>query len=189
MTTRRNAGISPRSRLLSRSRSSSARSPRKEQQTQPFPRTTVRSSTRRNRWWSSATSPSSLTITAVSPISGWGSKRERSVVFALPRKPVSSATGVYELSGKGAEEIGVERVERPPGERSRLRPEDAEVVDDHSTTLGVAKDVDAAGPIVEGQPEVLEHAVYEPDAQRTTAPAPVLLGPVVAEQDTTERTH
>jgi hypothetical protein len=33
-------------------------------------RSTVRSSTRRSRWWSIATSPSSLTITAVSPIPG-----------------------------------------------------------------------------------------------------------------------
>ena len=38
----------------SRSRSSSARSPRRVQQTQPFPSSTVRSSTRRSRWWSIA---------------------------------------------------------------------------------------------------------------------------------------
>ena len=50
MTTRRNGGTSPRSRRPRRSRSSSARSPRSEQQTQPFPSTTVRSSTRRSRW-------------------------------------------------------------------------------------------------------------------------------------------
>ena len=62
----RSDGISPRWRRPRRSSSSSPRSPRIVQQTQPLPSRTVRSSTRRSRWWSIPTSPSSLTITAVS---------------------------------------------------------------------------------------------------------------------------
>ncbi len=122
-------GISPRSRRPSRSRSSSARSPRREQQTQPLFSSTVRSSTRRSRWWSIATSPSSLTITAVSPIPGCASRRESSVVFPLPRKPVRSATG-RPLSARARTSPGSQRVERRAGQPLRLHPERAEVRDD-----------------------------------------------------------
>ena len=87
------AGSRRASRRPSRSRSSSARSPRSVQQTQPLASSTVRSSTRRSRWWSMPTSPSSFTITAVSPMSGWASRRESSVVLPLPRNPVTSVTG------------------------------------------------------------------------------------------------
>src|SRR5437763_1441 len=187
MTTRRNGGTSPRSRRPSRSRSSSARSPRSEQQTQPLPSTTVRSSTRRSRWWSIATSPSSFTITAVSPICGWESSRASSVVLPLPRKPVRRVTGVF--SAKAADELRIERIERPPGELRSLCPEHAEVVDDRGVPLAVSQDVDAAGPVAELEAVVAEHPVHEPDAEDASAPPTVLLGPVVVEQHTTERTH
>ena len=58
-----------------------------------------------------ATSPSSLTMTAVSPMSGWASSLEISVVLPLPRKPVTRETGVL---GKARQQLGGEGVERPP---------------------------------------------------------------------------
>ena len=91
------------------------------QQTQPLASRTVRSSTRRRRWWSMPTSPSSFTITAVSPSSGPREQREMSVVLPLPRKPVTRTTGVFTVERR--HECRIERVERPPGEALGLDPE------------------------------------------------------------------
>src|SRR5262249_31473085 len=164
-----------------------ARSPRSGQETQWLPRKSVRSSPRRSRWWSIATSPSSFPMTAVSPIAGFPSSACSSVVFPLPRKPVRSVTGVF--SAKRSDELGVERVERPPGELRRLRPQHAEVVDDRRVPLAVAQHVHAPRPVAELEPVVVEHPVQEPDAEHAPAPPSGLLGPVVVQQHTTERTH
>src|SRR5581483_1440331 len=153
---------SPRARRLSRSRNSSARSPRSVQQTQPELSSTVRSSTRRSRWWSMPTSPSSFTITAVSPMSGWARSREISVVFPDPRKPVTSVTGVL---GKGGQQPRVERVERPAGELLRFGPEHSDVRDDGRPPLAVAQGVNASGPVRKGQAVVGKHAVEQHDAE------------------------
>src|SRR5262249_39047636 len=187
ITTRRNGGTSPRVRISSSRRSSPARSARSEQQTQPLPSTTVCSLTRRSRWWSIATSPSSLTITAVSPIPGWSSSRERSVVLPLPRKPVRTATGIG--SAKCPDQLGVQRVERTAGEERRRRPDAAQVADDRAPALAVAEHVGAPGPVVEVKPVVVEDAIDQPDPEDPLTPAGVLLGPVVAHQSPAERAH
>src|ERR671933_776164 len=79
--------------------SSSMRAPTRSslvlQQTHPFPSKTVRSSTRRRRWWSSPTSPNSLTRTAVLATDGSDNTLPRSVVLPLPRKPVTIVTGRF----------------------------------------------------------------------------------------------
>src|SRR5581483_6302742 len=188
-TTRSNRGISPRSRRERSSRSSSARSPRSEQHTQPFLSSTVRSSTRRSRWWSMPTSPSSFTITAVSPSAGCSSSREISVVLPLPRKPVTTTTGSFDASGKRAHELGVERIERPACEPLGLHPQRPEVRDDGRPALQVAQQVDPAAPVVETQPELAEHPVHEPDAEDAGAPAAARLGPVLARERSTEGAH
>src|ERR671919_1056176 len=164
-TTRSKAGISPRVRRERRSRSSSARSPRIAQHTQPFARRTVRSSTCRRRWWSIPTSPSSLTSTAVSPRSGWRRRLARSVVLPLPRNPVSTVTGSLLAMAEAGDEAGIERIEAPSRQALGLSPEGSEVGDDGRAALAVAEDVDAAAPVSELEPEVGQDAVQEADAQ------------------------
>ncbi len=90
---------------------------------------------------------------------------------------MTSATGIR--SAKRANEVGVERIERPAGEPFCLRPEHSEVLDDDGSALAVSQHVDASAPIVEVQPEVVEDAVDETDAQRAPSAAAVALGPVV----------
>ena len=90
---------------------------------------------------------------------------------------MTSATGIR--SAKRANEVGVERVERPAGEPFGLRPEHSEVLDDDGSAFAVAQHVDASTPVVEVQPEVVEDAVDETDAKRAPAPAAFALGPVV----------
>ncbi len=123
---------------------------------------TVRSSTRRSRWWSIATSPSSLTITAVSPMSGWASRRESSVVFPLPRKPVTQRDRRLQTRARPAEPGRAGRAARPAS-RSASTQSAPRFVDDGRAPLAVAEDVDAAAPVVEPQPEVVEHAVQQRD--------------------------
>ena len=105
----------------------------------------------------------------------------------LPRKPVTSVTGVR--SAKSANELRIKRVERPAGEELRLGPQRPEVLDDGGAALPVAKDVDTPSPVVEVQPEVVEDAVHETDPECPPSSTALLLGPVVAEQDTAKRTH
>src|SRR4051812_8465656 len=120
---------------------------------------------------------------------GWASRRERRVVLPLPRKPVSSVTGSGPPSGKRRQQLRVERVERAACQLRRRRPQGAEVGDDLAAALAVAQDVGAAGPVVEAEAEVGEHAVDEPHAL-DPAPAPAaLLGPVVAEEHAAEGAH
>ena len=76
-----------------------------------------------------------------------------------------------------------------PASIAACGPEDAEVVDHGCAPLAVAQNVDAPRPVVELEAEVVEHAVHEPDAERPAAPPALLLGPVVVQQDTAERTH
>jgi len=97
------------------------------------------------------------------------------------------ATGV--LSAKRAHELRIEWVERGAGEELRLGPQRPEVLDDGGLALAVAEHVDAPAPVVEVQPEVIEDAVHEADPERPPPPAAFLLGPVIGEQDTAERTH
>ncbi len=94
-------------------------------------------------------SPSSFTITAVSPIAGCSSNLEISVVLPLPRKPVTRATGSLASGANGVDERWVERVEPAPGEALGLDPQCAEVGDDGSAALAVAEDVDSASPVVQ----------------------------------------
>ena len=54
------------------------------------------------RSWSSPTSPNSLMITAVRENSGLLSRRASSVVLPLPRKPVSTETGIMAAAAAGA---------------------------------------------------------------------------------------
>src|SRR5258705_13818584 len=135
-------------------------------------------------------SPISFTITAVSPMAGWPSRLEISVVLPLPRTPVTSATGSLPPSaGKRADQSGVERVERPAREALRLHPQHAEVVDDDRPALAVAQDVEPAAPVVEPETEVIEHLVRERHA-KDPRPAPaLLLSPVLIEEHSAESAH
>src|SRR5207249_3322037 len=103
------------------------------------------------------------------PMSGCASSLEISVVFPLPRKPVTSATGVS--SAKRPNELGVERIERPAGQARRLDPERAEIADHGAAALAVSEHVDAAAPVAEVQPVEREHAVHQPEPKRPPAPA------------------
>ena len=66
---------------------------------------------------------------------------------------MTSATGVF-TAKRARASVGIERVERPPGQLLGLDPERAEVVDDGRAALAVAQDVDAAAPVVEPEAEV-----------------------------------
>src|SRR5580765_4957892 len=96
-------------------------------------------------------------------MAGWPSNCEISVVFPLPRNPVTSATGV--LPSKARKQRRLERVERAPGQLLRLGPDRAEVADDGRAALGVAQDVHAAPPVVEPQAEMAEHPIEQRDAE------------------------
>ena len=95
-------------------------------------------------------SPSSLTITAVSPIEGCSRRLESKVVLPLPRKPVRTATGARRsISARAPHEPGVQRIERASGQPLGRLPERAEVADDLRPALAVAQHVDAAAPVAE----------------------------------------
>ena len=134
-------------------------------------------------------SPSSFTITAVSPMPGWPRRLAISVVLPLPRKPVTSATGSLPSAAKGVHEAGVERVEGSAGEALRLDPQHAKVVDDGRPALAVPQDVDSASPVVEPQTEVIEHPVRELHPEDARPAAAVLLGPVLFEKRIAESAH
>src|ERR687886_1657502 len=106
-----------------------------------------------------ATSPSSLTSTAVSPIAGWASSAEIRVVLPLPRKPVTRTTGSRSsIAAQRGDERRVERVERAAGEALGLAPERRQVVDDLGAALGVVQHVRGPAPVAEGHAEAREHA-------------------------------
>ena len=161
------------------------------QQTQPLSSSTVRSSTRRSRWWSIPISPSSFTITAVSPMPGWPSRREISVVLPLPRKPVTSATGSLAVSCQALRR-GRGRAGRAarPASRSASAQSDAEVVDDGRPALAVAQDVDASAPVVERAARSARAPGSASATRKTRARAPaILLGPVLVQEHTAESAH
>src|SRR5262245_21830681 len=125
-------------------------------------------------------------MTAVSPMSGWPSRREMSVVLPLPRKPVTRDTGVL---ANGRQELVVERIERRSRELLRLAPDRAEVLDDRRPSRPVAEDIDPAGPLVEPQAVVGEHAVQQAEPERPSPPVTALLRPAFVEEDTAEAAH
>src|SRR5215203_1766788 len=184
ITTRSSLGISPLWSMSSSSLSAPTRSSRVVQQTQPLPSRTVRSSTRRRRWWSSPTSPNSLTRTAVLAIDGSESTLARRVVLPLPRKPVTTVTGrLVSLSsmipsvmcgGERLTQSRVQGVRRPARELRRGGPEGAEVLDDLGTPLAVAHHVLAPSPVVDLQAVVAKHLVGQNNPVGTVA-APVAL--------------
>ena len=110
-----------------------------------------------------------------------------SVVLPLPRKPVTRTTGVF--TAKLREESGVERVEGPAEQPLGFTPDGAEVLDDGRGALAVAKDIDRARPVVQGEPEMAEHPVEERCAKDPSPPPALLLGPVLVQDDTAKRTH
>src|SRR5262245_21264231 len=132
------------------------------------------------------TSPSSLTMTAVSPMSGWLSRREMSVVLPLPRKPVTRETGVL---AKSRQKPVVEGIQRPTRELLRLAPDGAQVLDDRRPSRRLTEDVDTAGPLVEPQAVVGEHAVQQAEPERPSPPVTALLGPAFVEEDSAEAAH
>src|SRR5919202_3543978 len=106
-----------------------------------------------------ATSPSSLTSTAVSPIAGCASSAEITVVLPLPRKPVTRTTGRRSaIAAQRGDERRVERVERPAGEALGLAPERGQVVDDLGAALAVVHHVGGSAPVAQRHAEAREHA-------------------------------
>ena len=91
--TMRSKDASPRARRASRWPAVRTRSPRTLQHRQPPSSSTTSSSLASTRRWSRPTSPNSFTITAVRASAGSRSRCESSVVFPLPRKPVTTLTG------------------------------------------------------------------------------------------------
>src|ERR1700723_435813 len=90
---RENAGISPRSRRDRRSRSVCSRSLRNVQHTHPLASTATSPSICSTSRWSSATSPNSLMMTALSPMPACRNSLLSKVVLPLPRNPVITETG------------------------------------------------------------------------------------------------
>src|SRR5215212_4000356 len=184
MTTRSNRGISPLWSRSSSSMSAPTRSSRVVQQTQPLPSRTVRSSTLRRRWWSSPTSPNSLTRTAVLAIDGSDSTLARRVVLPLPRKPVTTVTGLLVClsstvlpvvrSRKRLAQSGVEGIRRPAGKLRRRGPQGAEILDQLGSPLAVAEHVFAPAPVLYPEAVVAQHLVGQDDPVSAVA-APVAL--------------
>src|SRR5215211_698741 len=198
MTTRSSRGISPLWSMSRSSMSSPTRSSRVVQQTQPLPSKTVRSSTRRRRWWSSPTSPNSLTRTAVLAIDGAESALARRVVLPLPRKPVTTVTGRLVLPSMGLPAVRrgerrlsaqhllqgrVQGIEGPARELRRGGPEGAEVLDDLRTPFAVAEHVLAPAPVIDAEAVVAQHLVGEDD------PVGAVTAPVPLERDRVEAGH
>src|SRR5919202_6085666 len=108
--------------------------------------------------------------TAVSPMSGWESSAEISVVLPLPRKPVTRTTGRRSAIAEGGDERRVERVERAAGEALGLAPERRQVVDDLGAPLAVVQHVRGPAPVAQRHAEAREHAADHPRPQRTGTP-------------------
>src|SRR5215203_614697 len=169
MTTRSSLGISPLWSMSRSSLSAPTRSSRVVQQTQPLPSRTVRSSTRRRRWWSSPTSPNSLTRTAVLAIDGSDSTLARRVVLPLPRKPVTTVTGrLVSLyctflsvmrRGERLTQRGVKGIRRPARQLRRRRPQGTEILDQLGSPLAVAQHVLAPAPVLYPEAVVAQHLV------------------------------
>src|SRR5215210_6166578 len=189
MTTRSSRGISPLWSMSRSSMSAPTRSSRVVQQTQPLPSRTVRSSTRRRRWWSSPTSPNSLTRTAVFAIDGAESTLARRVVLPLPRKPVTTVTGRLALlpsttlpvmrRGQRLTQSRVQGVGRPAHQLRRGGPEGTEILDQLRSPLAIADHVFAPAPVLYPEAVVAQHLVrqYHP-AGAVAAPVALVVARV-----------
>src|SRR5215218_4292450 len=185
MTTRSSRGISPFWSMSRSSRRAPTRSSRVVQHTQPLPRRTVRSSTRRRRWWSRPTSPNSLTRTAVLAIDGSDSTRPRSVVLPLPRKPVTTVTGrlVLLLStslpvvrrGQRLPQTGIQGIQRPARQPRRRGPEGAKMLDELRAPFAIAEHVLAPAPIFHAKAVVAQHLVRQDGPVGAVAPPVTLI--------------
>src|SRR5215216_767599 len=184
MTTRSSRGISPFWSMSRSSRRAPTRSSRVVQHTQPLPRRTVRSSTRRRRWWSRPTSPNSLTRTAVLAIDGSVSTLPRSVVLPLPRKPVTTVTGRLVLlpstslpvvrHGQRLPQGGIQGVQRLARQLRRGGPEGAKMLDELRAPFAIAEHVFAPAPILHAEAVVAQHLVRQ-DRPVAAVAAPVAL--------------
>src|SRR5918995_234293 len=171
MTTRSSRGISPLWSMSRSSMSAPTRSSRVVQHTQPLPSRTVRSSTRRRRWWSSPTSPNSLTRTDVLARDGAESTLERRVVLPLPRKPVTTVTGflaalapvhwrlIPQRFVQRRAQGRVEWVERAAGEPLGRGPQGAKVPDELGAAFAVAQDVLGPTPVADLETVVAQYLV------------------------------
>src|SRR3712207_5101546 len=183
-TTRFSRGISSLWSMFKSSMRASTRSSRVVQHTHPLPSRTVRSSTRRRRWWSGPPSPNSLTRTAVSDIEGSNSTLPRSVVFPLPRKPVTTVTGrLVPLSsmvlpvvrrGQRLLQGGIQGIRRPARQLRDRRPERAEILDEFHASCAIAEHVFAPAPVLDPETVVAQHLVRQ-GRPMDAVPAPVAL--------------
>src|SRR3989442_13634937 len=103
-------------------------------------------------------------------MAGWPSSPPISVVFPLPRKPVTSTTGSLPSEGKCGHQLRVERVELPTGETLCLDPHLTEIGDDGGTALAVPQPERPPAPIVEPQTEMVENSVSNASAGQPSAP-------------------
>src|SRR5215211_7159234 len=184
MTTRSSRGILPLWSMSRSSRRAPTRSSLVVQQTQPLPSRTVRSSTRRRRWWSSPTSPNSLTRTAVLAIDGSVSTLPRSVVLPLPRKPVTTVTGRLVLlpstslpvvhRGQRLPQGGIQGVQRSACQLRRPGPEGAKMLDELRAPFAIAEHVFAPAPILDPQTVMAQYLVRQ-DHPVSAVAAPVAL--------------
>jgi hypothetical protein len=74
-------------------------------------------------------------------------------------------TGSLLATAEAGDEAGIERIEAPSRQAFGLSPEGSKVGDDGRAALAVAKDVHAAAPVAELEPEVSQDAVQEADAE------------------------
>ena len=95
------------------------------------------------------TSPSSLTMTAVSPMSGGRAAGDERRLAA----PEEAGHEAHRCLSKAQEEVGIEGIERPPRQLLGLAPDRAQVLDHGGPASSVAEDVHATGPLVEPKAE------------------------------------
>src|SRR5262245_53028138 len=108
---------------------------------------------------------------------------------AKPAPPLSGRLRRAYGSCERRQQLGVERIELPPGEPLGLDPDRAEVLDDGGAPFAVAQHPDTAAPVVQSEPVDLEHAVQQPPAEDPPASPALLLGPVAVHQHTAEDAH
>jgi hypothetical protein len=94
--------------------------------------------------------PNSFTSTAVFARDGAESTFERRVVLPLPRKPVTTVTGFFDVLAsvhKCRVQGGVKRVKWPAGEPFRRGPQGTQVLYQLGASLAVAQDIFATAPV------------------------------------------
>src|SRR5882757_2767019 len=188
-TSRRKAGTTPRSRLEWRSLMADDSSPRMVQHRHPDCSSTIVSSIRSSRWWSSPISPNSLISTAVSASAGSASRRCNSVVLPEPRKPVIRLTGVKTGSAMKTlqpdDEVGIERIAGPAQQLLGGGPQMTEILDQLGLAGRRRQDERARLPVAERQLVIGEHPAGAGDAMCPLAPS--LQGIDVAREDSGTR--